>query len=246
MFVFAKQKMNFEAIKNSFRKEEKNPFLIYTFFSDKAGVKAVIFYTIDESTAGSSVVSMEVDKKTFMNVIKDSQFKAKPAKPLKFAQDNGFFRLLEGESTSFSFATVTGTAECSCQCEREKGTTPLFTTPPTVRSTTTPSVPKSTITIRTTPKPPVTTIGTTQKPPVTTVETTPKPPVTTAGTTSRPPVTTGGTTPRTSISTTVKQTTPPGSSLRTVTPATSRTSTPGPTYLPSVSLLTDLKASEEV
>ena len=144
--------------------KKKNHFFILFLFSDKAGVKAVIFFTYDESAAESSVISMEVDKKTFMNVIKDSQSKVKSAKPLKFGNTNGFFKLLEGESTSFSFATITGTADCSCQCIRESSTTTPFipqTTPITPRviteTTSKPSVTKPVVTIRTTPRPIVTT-----------------------------------------------------------------------------------------
>jgi hypothetical protein len=108
------------------------------YFSGKRGVKAVILYTYDDSTVGSNVVSMEVDKNTFMNVIKDSQFQTKAAKPLKFAQDTGFFALLEGESSSFSFATAAGMADCDCQCVKKVTTTTTTTTPrPTTRPTTT-------------------------------------------------------------------------------------------------------------
>lgn len=146
----------------------------------------MIFYTYDDSAVGSSVVSMEVDKKAFMNVIKDTQFSTKSAKPLKFGQDNGFFRLLEGESSSFTFATATGTADCSCQCVKESPTTTPFTVHPTV---TTPVV-----TTRTTrPSVPTYTFGTTQRPTPTprfiTDVTTPR--TSTSGPTYLPPTTLG-------------------------------------------------------
>lgn len=87
----------------------------------------------DDATVGSNVVSMEVDKNTFMGVIKDSQFTAKAAKPLKFSENNGFFALLEGESSSFSFATASGMADCDCKCVKKviaTTTTPTTTTTP--------------------------------------------------------------------------------------------------------------------
>lgn len=108
----------------------------------------------DDATTGSNVVSMEVDKNTFMNVIKDSQFQLKSAKPMKFGQDNGFFALLDGESSSFSFATATGIADCNCQCSKKVETTttttqrpttttprprPITTTPQALRTTSTPA-----------------------------------------------------------------------------------------------------------
>lgn len=82
----------------------------------------------DDATVGSNVVSMEVDKNTFMGVIKDSQFAAKSAKPLKFGQDNGFFALLEGQSSAFSFATASGVADCDCKCTTKVVTTTTTTT----------------------------------------------------------------------------------------------------------------------
>lgn len=105
--------------------------------TEKPGVKAVILYTYDDSTVGSSVVSMEVDKAAFMNVIKDSQFAVKAANPMKFSQDNGFFALLEGEDSAFSFATSSGTADCDCKCVQK------------IVSTTTPAAPTPTIPITT-------------------------------------------------------------------------------------------------
>lgn len=79
---------------------------------------------------------MEVDKHTFMGVIKDSQFNAKAAKPLKFGEDNGFFALLEGDSSSFSFATASGMADCDCKCVKKVTTTTSTTTQrPTTRFT---------------------------------------------------------------------------------------------------------------
>lgn len=121
------------------------------FFSENAGVKAVIIYTYDDSVSGSSVVSMEVDKNTFMSVIKDSQFSTKAAKPLKFAEDNGFFALLEGESSSFSFATSSGMADCDCKCAKKIVTTTTTTTlRPTTTTTTTHRPTTTTTTHRTT------------------------------------------------------------------------------------------------
>lgn len=116
-------------------------------------MKAVILYMYDDATVGSNVVSMEVDKNTFMSVIKDSQFQLKSAKPMKFGQDNGFFALLDGESSSFSFATATGIADCNCQCSKKVETTttttqrpttttrspPVTTTPQALRTTSTPA-----------------------------------------------------------------------------------------------------------
>lgn len=94
----------------------------------KPGVKAVILYTHDESAVGSSVVTMQVDQETFMNVIKNSQTRFLDAKPLRFIQDNGFFDLLEGDSTAFSFATSSGMADCDCKCSRRATTTTTTTT----------------------------------------------------------------------------------------------------------------------
>lgn len=96
--------------------------------SDKSGIKAVILYTYDESVTGSSVVTMEVDSRTFMNVIKDSQTNVIDAKPLRFSQGNGFFDLLEGDSSAFSFATTSGMADCDCKCSRRPTTSPRPTT----------------------------------------------------------------------------------------------------------------------
>lgn len=88
----------------------------------------MILYTHDESAVGSSVVTMQVDQETFMNVIKSSQTKVLDAKPLRFIQDNGFFDLLEGDSTAFSFATSSGMADCDCKCSRRATTTTTTTT----------------------------------------------------------------------------------------------------------------------
>ncbi|XP_070500941.1 mucin-5AC-like [Chironomus tepperi] len=110
----------------------------------RGGVKAVILYTYDESTSGSSVVTMEVDKDKFMTVLQESQTNAIDAKPLKFVQNNGFFDLLEGDSSQFSFATTNGMADCDCKCLRRA---PIPTT--TTRATTT--------------RPPTTTRATTQR-----------------------------------------------------------------------------------
>lgn len=87
--------------------------------TERGGVKAVILYTYDDSTSGSSVITMEVDKNKFMSVLGDSQTNAKNAKPLKFSQNNGFFDLLEGDSSQFSFATTNGMADCDCKCVRQ-------------------------------------------------------------------------------------------------------------------------------
>lgn len=122
-------------------------------FPEASGVKAVILYMYDDSIVGSNVVSMEVDKRTFMNVIKDSQFAAMSAKPLKFGQDNGFFALLDGESSSFSFATAAGMADCDCKCSKK--VIPTTTTP---RPTTTTQRPT------TTTRPIITTRPITQRP----------------------------------------------------------------------------------
>lgn len=103
-------------------------------FLDKPGVKAVILYMYDDATVGSNVITMEVDKNTFMGVIKSSQANAKVAKPLKFGQDNGFFSLLEGQSSAFSFGTSSGIAECDCKCVKKVTTTtpaPTTTAAPT-------------------------------------------------------------------------------------------------------------------
>lgn len=83
---------------------------------------------------------MQVDQATFMNVIKDSQTSVRDAKPLRFVQDNGFFDLLEGDSTAFSFATSSGMADCDCKCSRRATTTTTTTTTrtTTTRPTTTP------------------------------------------------------------------------------------------------------------
>lgn len=96
----------------------------------------MILYTHDDGAIGSNIVTMQVDQNTFMNVIKDSQTNVMDAKPLRFAQDNGFFDLLEGDSTAFSFATTSGMADCDCKCSRRATTT---TRPPT----TTPADPVS-------------------------------------------------------------------------------------------------------
>lgn len=95
----------------------------------------MILYTHDDSAVGSSVVTMEVDQQTFMNVIKDSQTNARDAKPLRFIQDNGFFDLLEGDSTAFSFATSSGMADCDCKCSRRATTTTRTTTTRTTTTT---------------------------------------------------------------------------------------------------------------
>lgn len=155
-------------------------------FLEAPGVKAVILYMYDDATVGSNVVSMEVDKRTFMNVIKDSQFAAMSAKPLKFGQDNGFFSLLDGESSSFSFATATGMADCDCKCSKKVITTTTTTQRPTTTTTYRP-------TTTTTPRPitttrPVTTtqrpVTTTERPSTAKIVTTPK---TTPGPTYLPP-----------------------------------------------------------
>lgn len=111
-----------------------------------------------------------------MNVIKDSQFSTKSAKPLLFGQDTGFFRLLEGESTSFSFSTVTGTVECSFATTTPPPRPPVSTPVFTVGTTSSPSVP---------------TYGVTSRPPFSTPVFTPTTVVPTSGiftvgTTSRP------------------------------------------------------------
>jgi hypothetical protein len=114
----------------------------------------VILYTHDDSSVGSSVVTMEVDQNTFMNIIKDSQTNVKDAKPLRFAQDNGFFDLLEGESTAFSLATTSGMTDCDCKCSR-RPTTTTSTTKTTTTTTTRPTVTTTTRPATTTPSDPV-------------------------------------------------------------------------------------------
>lgn len=102
-------------------------------FSAKGGVKAIILYTYDDTISGSSVVTMEVDKSTLMKVIEDSQTNVKDAKPLRFVQNNGFFDLLDGDSSQFSFMTTSGMADCDCKCTRK----PTITTRTTATTTTT-------------------------------------------------------------------------------------------------------------
>lgn len=85
---------------------------------------------------------MQIDQETFMNVIKDTQTNTRDAKPLRFVKDNGFFDLLEGESTAFSFATLTGMADCDCRCTKKVITTTTTTTTtrrPIITTTTRPT-----------------------------------------------------------------------------------------------------------
>ncbi|KAG5680337.1 hypothetical protein PVAND_009848 [Polypedilum vanderplanki] len=105
--------------------------------ANNRGVKAIILYTYDDSTTGSSVVTMEVDKNKFMSVIQDTQSNTKDAKPLKFVQNNGFFDLLEGDSSQFSFMTTNGMADCDCKCLRR----PIITTRTTPTTTKKPECP---------------------------------------------------------------------------------------------------------
>jgi hypothetical protein len=133
-------------MRNFFQIKIYNFFLLLIKILERGGVKAVIVYTYDESTSGSSVVTMEVDKSTFMNVIESAQTNVRDAKPLKFVQNNGFFDLLEGDSSQFSFMTTSGMADCDCKCSRRPTipTTTLrvvSTTPRIIPTTTTRFIP---------------------------------------------------------------------------------------------------------